>query len=307
MFRLAHLSDPHIGPLPDVGLADLASKRIIGFVNWKRNRRRTHSSAVLAALVEDIAASKPDHLAVTGDLVNLGLSGEFALTGGWLAGLGNGADVTVVPGNHDAYVHGALDELVKAWRPYLMGDGNREVAFPFIRKRGRVAFIGVSSAIPTAPLMATGAVGPDQAAALAAILDELGRAGFFRVILIHHPPASPALHWNRRLIDGGLFREAVREAGAELILHGHNHVSSVTYIAGRDGPVPVVGAAAASRAPRPTRPGGSYWLFEIEAEDGSFACTMIERGVKSGATVVTLAERRLIGGSTQPIGTLTQA
>ena len=40
MFRLAHISDVHLGPLPDVTYRDLASKRMVGYVNWQRNRRR---------------------------------------------------------------------------------------------------------------------------------------------------------------------------------------------------------------------------------------------------------------------------
>ncbi|TIO72439.1 MAG: metallophosphoesterase, partial [Mesorhizobium sp.] len=34
MLRLAHISDVHLGPLPDVTYRDLASKRVLGYVNW---------------------------------------------------------------------------------------------------------------------------------------------------------------------------------------------------------------------------------------------------------------------------------
>ncbi|RVC83466.1 metallophosphoesterase, partial [Mesorhizobium sp. M4A.F.Ca.ET.022.05.2.1] len=40
MFRLAHISDVHLGPLPGVTYRELASKRVVGYVNWQRNRRR---------------------------------------------------------------------------------------------------------------------------------------------------------------------------------------------------------------------------------------------------------------------------
>ena len=40
MFRLAHLSDIHLGPLPEVSYRELASKRITGYINWQRNRKR---------------------------------------------------------------------------------------------------------------------------------------------------------------------------------------------------------------------------------------------------------------------------
>ena len=298
MFRLAQISDPHIGPLPKVGLTDLASKRLLGYLNWQRNRERSHSPEVLAALVSDIVGQHPDHVAVTGDLVNLGLQPEFEQACEWLAGFGKPHDVTVVPGNHDAYVPGALAELSEIWHPFMTGDGaGDKVVFPFIRKRGPVAIIGTSSAVPTAPFMASGEIGGGQAAALASRLAALGRMGLFRVVLIHHPPvARGAADWSRRLVDGDLFRKAIADSGAELILHGHYHHTRVAELPGRDGPVPVVGAAAASRLPRDGRAGGSYCLFDIDGKPGAFSCTMTERGVKAlKGPVEIIGERRLAG------------
>src|SRR5262245_60019896 len=104
MVTLAHLSDPHLGPLPPVAPGDLLSKRILGYINWTRNRDRTHDGAVLNALLSDMRAVGPDHIAVTGDLANLGLPAEFDNAALWLRSLGRPRDVTVVPGNHDAYV-----------------------------------------------------------------------------------------------------------------------------------------------------------------------------------------------------------
>jgi len=77
MFRLAHLSDPHLGSLPRPRLSELAGKRALGFVNWHRKRRELHRADVLAALIADMRSFKPDHLAVTGDLINLSLEKEF--------------------------------------------------------------------------------------------------------------------------------------------------------------------------------------------------------------------------------------
>ena len=52
MFRLAHISDVHLGPLPDVTYRELASKRMVGYVNWQRNRRRFLHDGVLGAIVD---------------------------------------------------------------------------------------------------------------------------------------------------------------------------------------------------------------------------------------------------------------
>src|ERR1051326_6221775 len=103
MFVLAHLSDPHLAPLPTPRLMELAGKRVLGYVNWRRRRQLIHRREVLDGLVQDLKARAPDHVAVTGDLVNISLPADFAPAGVWLATLGRPHDVTVGPGNHDAY------------------------------------------------------------------------------------------------------------------------------------------------------------------------------------------------------------
>ena len=47
MFRLAHISDVHLGPLPPVTYRQLASKRITGYINWQRNRSKTFHDGAL--------------------------------------------------------------------------------------------------------------------------------------------------------------------------------------------------------------------------------------------------------------------
>ena len=168
MVLLAQFSDIHLGPLPKVSVADLASKRLLGYLNWQRSRARVHADSVLSALVADMHAARPDQIVVTGDLVNLGLPAEYRTARAWLATLGAAHDVTVVPGNHDAYVASGVAHYTEQWRDFACGDGRTggQSGFPFLRRRGPLALIGVSSAVPTAPFMATGRVGAAQAAAL---------------------------------------------------------------------------------------------------------------------------------------------
>ena len=54
MFVLAHLSDPHLAPLPPGRLRELASKRLFGYVNWHRRRHRVHRRETLDALTDDL-------------------------------------------------------------------------------------------------------------------------------------------------------------------------------------------------------------------------------------------------------------
>jgi 3',5'-cyclic AMP phosphodiesterase CpdA len=296
MFRLAHISDPHLTAIPQLGMGDWMSKRLFGFYNWHRNRRRQFGPATLTALVEDIHAAKPDHIAVTGDLVNLGLAAEFTLAAAWLKSLGGPNEATLIPGNHDVYMPGSFEELAREWGAYMRGDDAKEeaIAFPFVRRRGRVAIVGVSSAIPTGARFATGMIGAPQAARLAEALAALGTEEFFRVVLVHHSPVEGATGWRRRLVDASRFREAILKGGAELVLHGHNHFTHVAAIDGPHGSVPVVGVAAASVLPGEGVTGGSYCLFEIETENG-FSCRMSERAlVRADQAVETIREQTLI-------------
>jgi 3',5'-cyclic AMP phosphodiesterase CpdA len=88
MFRLAHLSDIHLGPLPALSIRELASKRVTGYVNWHRNRRRAMFGDTLTDLVQDLKLEAPDHIAVTGDLVNLATRTETTAARIWLEELG---------------------------------------------------------------------------------------------------------------------------------------------------------------------------------------------------------------------------
>ena len=194
-FTLAHLSDPHLPPLPAARLRDLAGKRALGYLNWTRNRHKYHRRDVLDALVADMQAQQPDHVAVTGDLVNLALDAEFSPAQAWLKSVGQPQHVTVVPGNHDAYVRATKHRFAGTFGDYLRGDGEPNgTPFPFLRRRGPLALIGVSSAVPTAPLMATGKLGRAQLDALDPILAQLASEQAFRVLLVHHP-----LHSNSRM------------------------------------------------------------------------------------------------------------
>src|SRR6266568_7602382 len=154
-FTLAHLSDPHLPPLPAPRLADLAGKRALGYLNWTRNRRKVHKRDVLDALVSDMQAQAPDHIAVTGDLVNLAMEAEFAPARAWLDGVGPPDRVTTIPGNHDAYVRATTHRFGETFAPHLASDDG-SVGFPGVRRRGPLALISLSSAVPTPPLMATG-------------------------------------------------------------------------------------------------------------------------------------------------------
>lgn len=81
----------------------------------------------------------------------------------------------------------------------------------------------MNTGIPTMPLMATGRVGSAQIAATEKLLARAKAEGLIRVVLIHHPPYVGGARRTRELLDADAFEAMLRRAGAELVLHGHNH------------------------------------------------------------------------------------
>ena len=230
MFTLAHISDPHLAPLPAPRWSELIGKRITGYINWQRKRRFIHDPAALAAIVAAIKVQSPDHIAVTGDIANIALAAEFRQGRDWLEKLGSAQDVTFVPGNHDIYVREAAGFAARQWGAY-MSDDDGIGGFPFVRRRGNIALVGLSTGVPTAPLLATGWLGTKQLAELAAMLNKLKSENLFRVVLIHHPPISQAGR-HKRLLDAPVLKRVIAAHGADLLLHGHDHLHMINWLKG---------------------------------------------------------------------------
>ncbi len=280
MITLAHLSDIHLAPLPPVRARDLLNKRITGFANWKIKREKTLDGEGLTNLVHHMQSQEPDFVAVTGDLVNLALDAEINTAYNWLQTVGPPERVCVSPGNHDAYIPGQLEKALERWNGYVLGETVDENMFPFVRRVGEVAIVCCNSAVPTLPWFAAGRFEEDQQKRLTRCLRLLGDAGFFRVVMIHHPPNQENGHPRYGLWGARNFRRAVADAGAELVLHGHTHKSTIYAIPGPKGDVPVVGVAAAGTAQAET--GGHdparYNLFKIERVGTAWQCTLREYG-----------------------------
>jgi len=295
MITLAHISDIHLSPLPSIGLRDLFGKRLTGFLNWKLKRHGELNSETLVRLVQHMQEQKADFTAVTGDLTNLALPAEIERAGNWLQSLGGSDNVAVCPGNHDAYVPGALEGAQSAWGDYLRGETLEGQAFPFVRRVGDLAIISCSSAVPTPPFLAIGRFEEKQAARLGRILKLLGDAGYFRTVLIHHPPNAELQHPSFGLKGHRVFRQVIAEHGAELILHGHTHRSSIHHIPGKDHEVPVIGVAAASAAQGGTLDDPArYNLFRIEKAGSGWHCTMREFGFQRlGQDIVMRMQMRI--------------
>ncbi|MHB2167110.1 metallophosphoesterase family protein [Alsobacter sp. R-9] len=284
MFRLAHLSDPHLGPLPQPRLRELAGKRITGYMNWRRGRDRIHDMGLLDRLLADMRSHAPDHIACTGDLINIGLHGEFAVARAFLEKLGTPDKVSFVPGNHDAYVRTSMRDVERYLSPWMTTDSGRFEGFPYVRMVGPVALVGVSSAVPTGPFVASGTLGVEQRGKIQTVLSFLGQTPLARVVLIHHPPYRGGTG-GRGLTDATAFEDLLGKTGAELILHGHNHVTSVNRIAGPKGPIPCVGVPSCSAVRGTLTHRAGYHLFDIDLTETGPVITGRTRGLLPGGEI----------------------
>jgi len=288
----AHLSDLHL-PLPPVAAGDwrlLAGKRLLSLLSWRRHRRHVHLAEILAALMRDVAAHRPDHIVITGDLVNIALPAEFARARAWLeAAPGTPADTTVVPGNHDCLAPVAWRDGLGRWAPWMTGDDDGAGAagrFPFVRRRGALAVVGVTTGLPTAPLLATGTVGRDQRERLADTLSDLARARAFRVVAMHHGPIAGRGGPRKGLTDRAEVAALLKRVGAELVLHGHGHHLGLRRLPGPDGAIPVLSAPSASADLRGS--GTAAWLHcALAGEAPGWRLRVTLRGRDAGTGTVS--------------------
>lgn len=284
ILTLAHLSDPHLGPLPAASACDLLSKRITGFLSWRLKRSKIHRPEVLALLAESLKRLAPDHIVVTGDLVNISLPDEFIRARDWLRSLATADRMTIIPGNHDSYVAMPWASSIGLWAEFMSGRHGDLSAperptqdyldFPFVRMIGDIALIGTSTALPTLPFAATGRLGTEQINRLERCLNDLGAARKCRVVLIHHPPFAGGAYRRKSLTDSVAFQDAIARAGCELILHGHTHVSGLTRLATPFGYAPVIGVPSASALPSGHKDPARFHLYRFERNTGGWGLTV---------------------------------
>lgn len=293
-FTLAQISDLHISPLVGFTPRYWNAKRMLGYANWRRKRRAIHQHDVADRLIGDAKALRVDHIAITGDLVNLGLPAEHDWALNWLARVGPPDHVTVVPGNHDIYSAMRGDKGVARWAEYMGGE-EETLAFPFVRRVGPLALIGLNSAIETPPFVAEGKVGGQQVEAVGTLLERLKDASAIRVVLIHHPPLVGLAPPRRALRDAPHLVRALERDGAELVLYGHNHKPLVTWLPASAGAVPVVGAASGSAGlAHKDEPLAQYNLFTFFRNNGQLRIRHTVRGLETPEGPVTKLRENIL-------------
>ena len=141
--------------------------------------------------------------------------------------------VTAIPGNHDAYVRLHPELGTDHWQPFMESNEAGEAlfptpptAFPFVRRFGDVALVALSSAIPTMPFIAAGKIGSAQRALLAGALDDSPARACFAWCSSTTLPLRRPGRLASRLARRRQVTSVLKQQGAELVLHGHNHAQT---------------------------------------------------------------------------------
>jgi 3',5'-cyclic AMP phosphodiesterase CpdA len=276
--RLAHCSDLHLLSHDGARWLDLANKRWIGALNLLSSRSRHYHVAAFEDMVADMNEQGIEHVLCTGDVTNLALRREFEFARAMFDKFSNGTlGVTVIPGNHDAYVAEGVPLFSELFGDYAQPDPGFEweedhrhsaddiLHWPIVRIRGELALVGCSTSRATPWFTAYGSLGQGQCARLKHVLSDPRLHGKVRVVAIHHPPAGvKAKSRIRGLRDHEAFARVIAESGADLIVHGHEHRDMVETLAGPEGQhVPVRGIASGTYHHNKIDRIARYRIFDI--------------------------------------------
>ena len=253
-YRFTHLSDLHCTDVKGLKPWQFLNKRAIGYMNWRYKRKNCHRPEVLSSIIEHMHRLNPDHILCTGDLTNLGTYQEQLQAVEWLHQLGRPDNVSLVMGNHDAYVMGNAKAGHMLWRKWMQGDvkqENHDDVFPYIHnipldEKHQIILLKVNTAVATLPFSARGRVGDVQRARLKALLQHYAAPHYFKLIMLHHPPLTGITSPHRSLQDGDDLKDIIENNPPHLIIHGHNHKHQITMLNTAQHAVPIVGVRSAS-------------------------------------------------------------
>jgi hypothetical protein len=118
---------------------------------------------------------------------------------------------------------------------------------------------------------------------------------------MHHSPVDGVSRARRRLLDAAGLQRAIGARGAELVLHGHEHVFRFDQIAGVDGCVPVFGAPSASRQSPNADEMAQYYVYDIERSGAGWRIAVESRWFAAASqSFVTRARHVVVGQDGAP-------
>lgn len=246
--KIAHLSDIHFG--------------------------RIANPHILDALHADVEAAGVDLVAVSGDLTQRALHGQFKAAVTFLERFS--APQIVVPGNHDVFpwwrIFSRLKKPVARFQQYFGSDLIRSFQAP------GCSLLAVNSAHGWT--IKGGKLEPAMQQAINSFFSQQENGAFKILVLHHHLIFIDALKPHDICEFGPDTHALAIEAGVDLILCGHLHVSHVETPAGNNHKLPVIasaGTATSDRGRRSNKLRNFYNLIEVEQHH----FTIIEREYES--------------------------
>jgi 3',5'-cyclic-AMP phosphodiesterase len=229
VWKLAHLSDLHLGERPELA----ASAR---------------------ALVRSVLEQQIDHVVVTGDITHTGSISEYETWLDVFAPLLEARKVTVVPGNHDRAGDGVAE---------LLSDGLRVS----VDGREGLFMVCIDSTAPhnRSTFRSHGDLGEQMLRAVEGALERAPR-GWTRCVLLHHHVLPMPIegigewfaerfgwpHASELTLGSELLRRL--HGQVDLVLHGHRHVARESVLEGVR-PLRVANAGCSTAL-------GAYRVFE---------------------------------------------
>jgi WD40 repeat protein/3',5'-cyclic AMP phosphodiesterase CpdA len=253
----------------------------------------------LKGLIEKDPRMKPQMIVVSGDLAEWGRRTEFRDALEFLDRLTKGLEVprrrvVIVPGNHDInrkacesyFLECEADEreptepFARKWEPFLRmfedfyGEES-DVAFTVEEpwtlweiEDLKLVVAGLNSTMRESHRAEDqyGHVGEHQLRWFAERLDPYIQRGWFRLGVVHHNTTPGSVADDECLRDASLLGEILAPPQLNLLLHGHTHNSTLTWLGEVPLPVLSTGSAALKSKSRPPEVPNQYQLLRLHAE-----------------------------------------
>lgn len=236
---IAHLSDLHFG--------------------------RIAHEHIVQVLVDEVNAAGVDLVAISGDLTQRARDREFTAASSMIDQLN--APVLVVPGNHDVYPWwhpiARIRRPLGRYRDHITPD-----LTPHFEQNG-VAVLGVNTA--HGRTVKGGRIDAEGIKAIQSYFGAMGPSTFSVLVIHHHLTKIRALGRHDIVRSAQDALDAAAEAGVDLILCGHLHVSHIEPVEIIPGQHRVIvasaGTATSSRGRKSNRATNFYNLIKVDDEE----------------------------------------
>ena len=235
--KIAHLTDIHFGRIARPEIVDV--------------------------VVDEVNAADVDLVVASGDLTQRARPRQYEAAVAMLEAFT--APVMVVPGNHDVYPWWRpglrLFRPLRRYKEYIT-----DVMMPTF-ERDAVTVLGINSAYGWT--IKGGWIGDEERARIASFFAGQD-GGAFKILVVHHNLIPVAGVGQRSVTFGGRpALEAAAQAGVELILSGHFHISHIEPVEAASRRVVLVhgGTATSDRGREPHRGANFYNVVTVTPED----------------------------------------